>query len=81
MSENYPLYPKLTEKADEEARDLISSFKQKLVIAAEEAISEMYSDVLPYIESDAWGNFRNELMEVFGIMRTARFELLMISKP
>ena len=65
MSEEYPLYPKLTEEGEKEAQLLIDDFKEKLKKAATEAISSLYCDAALYIESDSWGNFRNEIMEGF----------------
>ena len=58
----YPLFPKLSEAGQEEAQQLIDSFKTALKKATEEVISNLYCDVIFYIESDAWTNFRNELM-------------------
>lgn len=62
---NFPLYPTLSEEAKTEAQALIDTFKAKIVKAAEEAIGYLYCDVLFYIESDSWTNFRNELLEGF----------------
>lgn len=58
-----PLYPKLREGGEEEAVVLVEWFKAKLVKAAEEAIANLYTDLVPHIESDAWTNFRNDLMD------------------
>ena len=60
--DEYPLYPKLSEAGQKEAQQLIDSFKTALKTAAEEVISCLYCDVVHYIESDSWTNFRNELM-------------------
>lgn len=59
----YPLYPDLSDAAQKEAVELIEHFKTQLSKAAEDAISNLYTDVLPWIESDAWGNFRLALMK------------------
>ena len=64
MSE-YPLYPKLSEEGEKEAQKLIDAFKAKITEIAEETIQELYTDVALYIESDSWGNFRNEIMDGF----------------
>lgn len=64
MSE-YPLYPKLSEEGEKEAQKLIDAFKAKISKIAEETIQELYCDVALYIESDSWGNFRNEIMDGF----------------
>lgn len=63
MSEEYPLYPHLSEKAAEEAQQLIDSFKDSMRKAAQEVLSTLYCDVVFYIESDSWSNFRNQLMD------------------
>lgn len=64
MSE-YPLYPALSEEAQKEAILLIENFKKEISKAAEDTIGRLYTDVMPYIESDTWTNFRNELMDGF----------------
>ena len=61
----YPLYPELPESGREEAQALIDDFKKKLVDAAKEAISNLYTDVMVHIESDSWMNYRNEMMKGF----------------
>ena len=65
MSEQYPLYPTLPEAGAQEAQELIERFKQQLKTAAEFAIADLYTDILPHIESDAWTNYRNQMMEGF----------------
>lgn len=65
MSDNYPLFPDLPEPAAVEAVALIERFKAELRKVAENAIGDLYVDVLPHIESDAWTNFRNALMDGF----------------
>lgn len=37
----------------------------KLSKAADEAISDLYCNIMPYIQSDSWSNFRNQLMNGF----------------
>ena len=61
----YPLYPELSEEGQKEAVALIEDFKAKLKKAADETIGELYCNVMPYIETDSWTNFRNELMAGF----------------
>lgn len=61
----YPLYPELSEDAQKEAVKLIESFKENLKKAAEEAIGNLYVDVMPYIESDTWSNFRGQVVDGF----------------
>lgn len=65
MSEEYPLYPELSEEGKKEAQQLISGFKELLKKAAEEVISTLYTDVVEYIETDSWRNFRNQIMDGF----------------
>lgn len=54
---------KLSEAGEQEAMRLIASFKDSLRIKAEEAIRDLYCDILPYIEGDAWMNFRNHALQ------------------
>ena len=65
MSEQYPLYPTLPEPGAQEAQELIERFKQQLKTAAEFAFTDFYTNILPYIESDSWLNFRNQMLEGF----------------
>ena len=62
IKKELPLYPRLAKGGAEEAEELIEAFKIKLKDAAKEAIGKLYTDLIPYIESDAWTNFRTELM-------------------
>lgn len=59
----YPLYPSLPQAAQNEAQDLIECFKKRLSEAAEDAISKLHTDIIPYIESDSWTNFRSQIMD------------------
>ena len=65
MSEQYPLYPTLPEPGAQEAQELIERFKQQLKTAAEFAFTDFHTNILPYIESDSWLNFRNQMLEGF----------------
>ena len=65
MSEEYPLYPTLTEQGEEEAQKVMDSFKPKLAKMMEEVLGDLYTDVAYYIESDSWTNYRNALMDGF----------------
>jgi hypothetical protein len=65
MEHEYPLYPNLSEEGANEAEFIIGDFKKKLSKAAEEAIGSLYSGIIPYIESDSWQNFRNQMMDGF----------------
>lgn len=64
MSENkdFPLYPYLSEVAEEEAGKVLETFAAKMKKLAEETILNFTSEYLPYIESDAWENFRGDLL-------------------
>ena len=62
MSEEFPLYPNLSEEGKQEAQALIDVFKEKLMKAAKEAISNLYCDAADFIESDSWSNFRNTII-------------------
>jgi len=55
-------YPELAEGGQEEAVALIEHFKTDLEKAAKEAISNLYCDILPYIDSDSWMNFGNAIL-------------------
>ena len=65
MSEEYPLYPELTEQGREEAQKIMDSFKPKLVKLMEEVLGDLYTDVSYYVDSDHWTNYRNALMDGF----------------
>lgn len=61
--EEFPLYPQLPKSGEEEAIRLIEQFKINLKKAAEEAISDLYVDIMPHIESDTWGNYRQFIVD------------------
>ena len=65
MSEEYPLYPELTDQGKEEAQKIMDSFKPKLVKLMEEVLGDLYTDVSYYVDSDHWTNYRNALMDGF----------------
>lgn len=65
MSENYPLYPQLSEQGVKEFEAAIEQFKKKLAKAAEETIGNLYQDLSLYIESDHWTNYRNKIVAGF----------------
>jgi hypothetical protein len=62
---DYPLYPELSEKGQEEAQKLVDRFKAEITKAADAAIADLYCDVVVHIESASWTNFRNDLMDGF----------------
>ena len=65
MSKEYPFFPELPEAAAIEAQELLNRFKEEMRKVGNEVISDFYCDVMPYIESDTWTNFRNELLDGF----------------
>jgi hypothetical protein len=65
MSKEFPLFPELSKEGSDEAQKLIESFKAKITSAAEDAISNLYCDILHDIESDSWSNYRNDMMAGF----------------
>lgn len=65
MNNDFPLYPELPEDGKKEAQALIDNFKTELVKAAENAIGDLYCDVVEHIESDSWTNYRNHIMDGF----------------
>jgi hypothetical protein len=56
----------LSEEREKQALELLEKFKQKIRTEinkiSEEVISDFYTDVLPFIESDAWLNMKITLM-------------------
>ena len=63
--DQYPLFPELQEAAQKEAQRLLNKFGEKLKDVAGEIIGNFYANIVPYIESDTWSNFRNQLMDGF----------------
>ena len=63
MSDQDNIYPDLPEGGAEQAQALVERFKKQIASAAEDAISGLYCDLVPYIESDAWANMRNKMMD------------------
>ena len=65
MSEEYPLYPALSDEGEKEAVARLNGFVDEIKKKVSEMISTFYVEELPYIESDTWLNFRNEIMDGF----------------
>ena len=63
MSEEYPLYPTLTEGGEEQAQELMNRFKAQMLKLADECLGDLYCDVAASIESDQWTNYRRELLD------------------
>jgi len=74
--ENDKLYPKLSEEAEKEAELYLQEFKEKMVKGVEnivnDTLSKVYVSCLGYIETDAWHNFRNELLDGFKGYKNAK---------
>ena len=65
MSDEYPLYPELTEQGKKEAQRIMDSFKPMITKLVEDILSDLYTNVSYYVESDHWDNYRNALMDGF----------------
>ena len=65
MSDEYPLYPELTEQGKKEAQRIMDSFKPMITKLVEDILSDLYADVVYHVESDSWTNYRNALMDGF----------------
>lgn len=65
MDTKYPLYPRLTEEGEKEAVIILKTFHDRMKKVCEETLDQFYVDVLPYIETDSWTNYRNQLMDGF----------------
>lgn len=62
MSDEYPLYPRLSPDGEKEAQLLFDGFKAKMAKICEETLEQLYCDVATHIESASWTNFRNDLL-------------------
>lgn len=65
MSDQYPLFPELSDAGKEEAQKLIDRFKLQMHKVADEILSELYCGIAVHIESDSWTNYRNKMMDGF----------------
>lgn len=65
MSTEFPLFPELPEAGAEQAQELIDKFKHELKLIANGVLGELYVDIAHHIESDAWNNYRNDMMAGF----------------
>ena len=52
-------YPELSEAGKKEAEQFIDRFKSKMKDVCEEVLGEVYVDLMPWIETDSWQNYRN----------------------
>ena len=51
----------LSEEGEKEAEQFMQSFKKKMHDIADEVLGEIYVNLLPHIQSDAWMNYRNDM--------------------
>ena len=65
MESEYPLFPELPPAGAEQAQELIDKFKTEMTKIANGVLGELYVDVADHIESDAWINYRNDMMAGF----------------
>ena len=68
VDKEFPLYPSLTEGGEEEAQRLMDVFRNKIKVIISEEVEKLTGElenIIPYIESDSWINFRNEMMDGF----------------
>lgn len=49
------------DKLAREAQDVLNKFKTNMKKIADEALSEIYVQIIPYIETDTWTNYREAL--------------------
>lgn len=49
------------EKLQKDAQEFMDSFRTKMKAIADETLGELYVNILPYIETDAWTNYREAL--------------------
>ena len=65
MSEEYPLFPELTEEGANQAREVMQKIVKGIAKMIQEETSDLYHDLPCYIESDSWTNFRNNMIAAF----------------
>jgi len=58
-------YPTLSDNGEKEAQYLLDTFKRKMKAVATEVLDELYTNIIPHIETDSWTNYRNEIMSGF----------------
>jgi len=60
--ENKNAYPELNEEGIREAQKLIEGFKSKMKEESDKVIMDLYCEVMPYLETDAWSNFHQAIL-------------------
>jgi hypothetical protein len=61
------IYPELTEAGEKQACELLDRFKESMEVVmknvAKKCLDDFYSDIMPYIQSDSWLNYRNNICD------------------
>ncbi|HHZ68881.1 MAG TPA: hypothetical protein EYN67_06940 [Flavobacteriales bacterium] len=63
-------------EAEERMTNIINSFKIKLASVAENAISEVYSEILPHVENDTFMNVQYRSQRVIENMIAGKFTVV-----
>ena len=63
-------------EAEERMTNIINSFKIKLASVAEDAISEVYSEILPHVENDTFMNVQYRSQRVIENMISGKFTVV-----
>jgi len=67
MNEEYPLYPEFDiiaqNQAEQVTKRYFENFKKKCIDILDELAGEYVSAIVDHIESDAWSNFRQEIID------------------
>ena len=63
-------------QAEERMTNIINSFKIKLASVAENAISEVYSEILPHVENDTFMNVQYRSQRVIENMIAGKFTVV-----
>ncbi len=61
MSEEL-LFPELGKIRSDEAQELLKKFEDKIIEIAKDILSDFYVQYVPHIESDAWANMRQHVL-------------------
>lgn len=67
MDKGNGLYPELTEEGKEQAQTAINNVREGMKKAAlnviEQELSDCYTDIAKWVESDSWLNYRNSIIQ------------------
>ena len=72
----FPLYPRLMDGGADEAQKLFDGFREQMTKISKEVLSNLYTDVAAYIESDSWTNFRNNLLDGICDYRNSKIQAI-----